>query len=114
MIRAAAIALLFCSALAFAQADAGVATPQDVKARAVPDKVLLGEPFIYELVITHSPKERWELPPPGDLGAFDYVDQTRERTDGKGVSVTTFKVKLDLFELGPHQIPDLTFAVSGE
>lgn len=111
----AAIALLLPAlvlAQAAAPAPAPEAKPLDVKVRANPDKVLIGEPFTYELTITHAKNERWELVPPTDLGAFEFVDQERDRKDGKDASVTTFKLKLQLFELGQKEIPPVQFSVS--
>jgi len=93
-------------------ADAGThAPPSAVQTRALPEKVQLGEPLTYELVLTHPRNERYELHPGSDLGAFELLGQSRSRNDGPSTAVTTFQVRLALFELGKKRIPDLTFDV---
>lgn len=76
-----------------------------------PKQVKLGEPFIYELAITHPLGQRYELQSTPELGPLELLEQTRNRVDGKESAVTTFRVKLALFELGPRQLPDLSFDV---
>ncbi|MHB8872620.1 MAG: hypothetical protein ACYC8T_02940 [Myxococcaceae bacterium] len=79
------------------------------QSRVEPGRVQLGEPFVYELVLTHDKGQRAELRTPGDLGAFEVLDQKRSRHDGKEAATTTFKLQLSLFELGKKKLPDLTF-----
>lgn len=94
--------------------DAGdpEAHPLEFSSRALPDKVKLGEPFTYELVVTHARDQRYELRTPSDLGAFELLGQARNRVDLPDRATTTFQLKMALFELGPHPVPDLTFDVS--
>ncbi|MBL8919713.1 MAG: hypothetical protein JNJ54_12670 [Myxococcaceae bacterium] len=87
--------------------DAGVLPPLRVQQRVTPAQARLGEPFVVEIVVTHEKSQRYELPPPGDLGAFDYVSQDRQRVDGDEASITTFKVTLQGFELGKQRTPTL-------
>src|SRR5258708_26423054 len=97
-----------------AGADAGVALearPLRFVSHVAPDKVRLGEPFVYELVITHPPDQRYELRPIRDPGPFEPLQQLRERIDGPRDATTKFKLELSLFELGKRRLPDLTFAI---
>jgi hypothetical protein len=96
--------------------DAGVALdarPSRFLSHVEPDKVRLGEPFVYELVITHPLDQRYELRPIRDPGPFEPLQQLRERIDGPRDATTKFKLELSLFELGKKQLPDLTFDVIG-
>ncbi len=95
-----------------AEADAGaLAQPLAVRTRAIPDKANLGEPFEYELVITHEKNQLYELHVPGELADFELIDQTRSRQDGPQSATTTFKLKLAGFALGKKELPTLTFDV---
>jgi len=108
------VALLF-AALALGQLDApdgGVLPPLRVQSRVTPSQARLGEPFVVEIVITHERTQRYELPAPGDLDAFEYVSQQRERVDGPDSSTTTFKVTLQGFELGKQRTPTLQFELA--
>jgi hypothetical protein len=86
--------------------------PQGLQARATPEQVQLGEPFTYELVITHPRDHRYELVAPKALEDFELLEQTRQRQDQGDRAVTTFGLKLSAFALGPLQLPDLTFEVA--
>lgn len=105
---------------AFAQAPAPNAAakgpapvePRGFQARINPEQVHIGEPFRYELVITHPKEHRYELTPPPDLGDFELLAQTRQRQDGGDTATTTFGLKLSAFALGQVKLPDLTFDVS--
>jgi hypothetical protein len=80
--------------------------------RVIPEQVRLGSPFEYELVIRHRPDKRFELRAPKDLGPFELLEQRRSRTDQASDAITSFKLKLSLFELGKKRLPDLTFEVT--
>jgi hypothetical protein len=102
------VALLLSLAASLPDAtDAGVLPPLRVQQHVTPAKARLGEPLVVEIVVTHDKAQRYELPPPGDLGAFEYVSQERERVDGADASTTTFKVALQGFELGKQRTPTL-------
>jgi hypothetical protein len=88
-----------------------LAQPLAFKSSVEPKQVKLGEPFIYELAITHAPAQRYELQPPRDFGPLELLEQTRNRVDRKDAAVTTFRLKLALFEVGPRNLPDLAFEV---
>ena len=105
--------LLACLPLsALAAADGGVAPPLSVTARALTDKVKLGEPFDVQVVITHLSDQRLDLDVPDEQGAFDLVTQTRKRVDGPASSTTTFTVSFSGFELGKQKTPALTFQIA--
>lgn len=86
--------------------------PLRVQSHVTPARAQLGEPFVVEIVITHEKAQRYELPAPGDLEAFEYVSQERDRVDGPDSSTTTFKVSLQGFELGKQRTPTLQFELT--
>jgi hypothetical protein len=112
----ALVALLLVSpALAQAPASAKLpeVEPSDFQSRLLPERVLLGEPFIYELVITHPADQRYELELPSDLGDFELLSQSRmPPRAGVEPAVTTFQLKLSAFNLGMLTVPDVPFLVS--
>ncbi|MFY0529450.1 hypothetical protein ACN28I_41910 [Archangium gephyra] len=85
--------------------------PQGFQARVQPEQVLLGEPFVYELVITHPADHRYELELPADLGDFELLSQARTPPQGEP-AVTTFRLKLSAFNLGMLTLPEVPFLVS--
>jgi len=117
------VLLLLASTGAFAQqsppasppsADAGVERaiePLSVDRQVIPEKVRLGDPFVYRITLHHPPGQRWELRTPRDLGGYELIEQSRTRSDGKTESTTTYLLKMSLFELGSHVLPTLTFDV---
>jgi hypothetical protein len=121
----ALVALLFLVPPAWAQAPAPApapptaqlpeARPSGFQARVLPERVLLGEPFTYELVITHPANQRYELDLPPDLGDFELLSQAREPPKaGMDPAVTTFRLKLSAFNLGMMTLPAVPFIVSTE
>ncbi len=104
--------LLALSATALAGVDGGVLPPEQLRVRASPDKVQLGEPFVVEVAVTHAKEQRWELVAPGDLGDFDFVGHQRSRKDGRDSSTTVFAVKLQAYALGQQTTPTFTFEVA--
>ncbi|HLL53717.1 MAG TPA: hypothetical protein VK447_09240 [Myxococcaceae bacterium] len=95
-------------------AELAKVSPTTFQSRVSPNQVQLGEPFTYEVVLVHPPTQRYELKVPADLGAFDVLEVGRERKDAAAQTVTTFRVKLALFELGKKTMPDFTFDVYEE
>jgi hypothetical protein len=112
VVSSAALLLAGLVLLPVGAGDGGVLPPLRVQSRATPTTVKLGEPFVFEIVVTHEKTQRYELPTPGELGAFDYVTQTRERIDGADSSTTTFQVTLQGFELGKQRVPTLELELS--
>lgn len=94
-------------------ADAGPAIePLGFQSRVVPSAVKLGEPFVYELTVTHLPTERYELVRPKDLGDFEMAQVQRSRVDAPdGKAVTTFQVGMSLFALGIKTLPEMPFEI---
>jgi len=112
---ALAVALSLLWAPALAQDGGGVPAPLAFQAKATPDKVRLGEPFVYTVAITHPASQRYELAMPQDLGPFEVTEVQRHREDGKdGRATTTFELKMALFDLGSKTLPELPFEVVDE
>lgn len=87
--------------------------PQGFQASVQPERVVVGEPFVYELVITHPSEQRYELELPSDLGDFEVLSQSRTPPQpGKEPAVTTFRLKMSAFNLGMLTLPNLPFLVS--
>jgi hypothetical protein len=110
-----ALTLALLSTLgAAAGADGGAfdAAPHRLERKVSPDKVKLGEPFTYEIVLRHGPERRYELKSAGDLGDFELLGQTRARADAATEATTTFRLTLALFALGPKTTPTFTFDVT--
>jgi hypothetical protein len=100
------------------QGTAGAASsaeerPLDTHVTVTPERVRLGEPFVYEIAVTHPGERRYDLRLPSELGAFGALGMERHREDGPNQAITTFRLKLALYELGKHRLPDLTFDVAG-
>ncbi|HYV44276.1 MAG TPA: hypothetical protein VFA20_05410 [Myxococcaceae bacterium] len=109
---------LAIAALALGAADAkapALFRPLAFQHRAVPDKVRLGDPLVYELQITHPADQRYELRPPRDLADLELTGTERGRADDQGKAVTTFKLHMAAFALGKQKLPDLVFdVISGD
>lgn len=107
---------LCCALLAAAshaeEADGGLLPPTELRARVVPEHVKLGEPFSYEVVVTHDPAQRYELAVPADLGDFEALGTERKRVDGPDSSTTTLTVKLSAFALGTLDTPALELTIA--
>jgi hypothetical protein len=87
--------------------------PSGFQGRVLPERVLLGEPFTYELVITHPADQRYELDLPPELGDFELLSQSREPPKaGMEPAVTVFRLKLSAFNLGMVTLPSVPFVVS--
>jgi hypothetical protein len=87
--------------------------PSGFQGRVLPERVLLGEPFTYELVITHPSDQRYELDLPSELGDFELLSQSREPPKtGTEPAVTVFRLKLSAFNLGMVTLPSVPFVVS--
>lgn len=97
-----------------ASADGGTrddVEPLKFRSWVEPPRVRLGEPFVYQLVITHLPAQRYEIQQPGAVGPFELLEQSRNREDGRESATTTFRLKFAVFELGKNRLPDLSFSV---
>ncbi len=113
-----AVCFVVVSSQARAQAPAAgaptheQASPLDVSVRVDPRQVRIGDPFVYEVVITHPKDHRYELAVPQETGDFELLDQTRQRQDGPGSATTTFRVRMSAFALGSVEVPALPFDVA--
>jgi hypothetical protein len=83
------------------------AEPRSVEVRLERREVRLGEPFELGIAIRHRPEERYA--PPGDLAAepFRLLAAACPRRDEGGEAATDCTLRLALFDLGPHDLPDL-------
>jgi hypothetical protein len=113
VIASALIAALALAAGPTAGAGKAELRPLAFQQHAVPDKVRLGDPFIYELQITHPPGQRYELRPPRDLGDLELTGTERARSDEADKAVTNFRLRMAAFALGKQRLPDLVFDVIG-
>ncbi|WP_224365313.1 BatD family protein [Hyalangium versicolor] len=95
-----------------AGSDAAKVEPWDVKGRVVPQQTRIGDPFVYEITLTHAKDQRFELVQPKELEQFEIVEQSRQRIDGANGSVTTFTLKMSAFELGQLTLPELVFELT--
>jgi hypothetical protein len=100
-------------AAAPARAELPSVEPSAVQARVQPERVLLGEPFVYELVLTHPAHQRYELELPPELEDFELLSQERTPPEaGKEPAVTPFRLRMSAFKLGSLPLPQVPFAVS--
>jgi hypothetical protein len=111
------LSLLVLSPLASRAQPAGAPVhetvqPLNVSVRVDPPQVRIGEPFTYEVVITHPKDQRYELALPKEPGDFELLDQTRNRKDGADSATTTFGVRMSAFALGKVAVPELKFDVA--
>lgn len=88
----------------------GAPLSADVTASAT--SAQLGEPFEVTVTFEHPANERYELAPREDFGAFELLEQRRERTDGETGSTTTFTLRFALFELDARPLGPLAFDVT--
>ncbi|RKH57981.1 hypothetical protein D7X96_37600 [Corallococcus interemptor] len=114
-------AVLFVSApSAWAQAPAApkapvaleTVTPTGASARVEPEEVHIGEPFTYQVTLTHPKDQRYELVAPTGEGPVELLQQTRQRQDNANDATTTFGLRFSAFELGGVKLPDLAFDVA--
>jgi hypothetical protein len=112
-VRWALFGVMVATALARAEAPDGGRTvqPLSVRREVIPERVRLGEPFVYRLSIEHPASQRWELRTPRDLGSYELLEQSRTRQDTGDRSTTTYLLKMSLFALGEQVLPTLTFDV---
>ena len=88
------------------------AAPRAVHTRLGAAQPRLGEPFDYQVEIRHATAERYQPPAKVDLAPFDAEPlgcASVAAPGGAGDSLTTCGWRLRVFELGPHDVPPLTF-----
>ncbi|MBK7858251.1 MAG: hypothetical protein IPJ65_06435 [Archangiaceae bacterium] len=111
MLRPLLVLLLCATAPGAALAADAPLPPLQVSARAVPDRVKVGELFTLEVVITHVKDQRYDLQPPGEPENFDVGTADRKRVDGPDSATTTFQLQMSAFQLGKLKTPQLGFEV---
>lgn len=79
--------------------------PKSATARAEKTEVRLGEPFTVTIEIRHAKGERWSLQGGQKLDPFKLRDSKEVATGDP--ELTRLSVELALFQLGPHDVPDL-------
>lgn len=105
------LTLSLVTVLALQALEPSAVEPLRFQARAEPSTVRLGEPFTYELALTHKKELRYELSALPSSEAVEIQEQQRNRVDGENDSTTTFRVRMSAFELGKVRLPDLAFEV---
>jgi len=88
------------------------ASPRAVHTRLGTAQPRLGEPFDYEIEIRHPTAEAYAPPATADLAPFDAEPLGCRRASvpgGDGDSLTTCAWRLRVFDLGPHDVPAITF-----
>jgi hypothetical protein len=106
------------SALLFAASEPTVtaaappqAEPNGVRVRMERREVRLGEPFELVVEIRHATAERYAAPVLPGPEPFRLLAVACPRSEEPKEAVTRCTLRLALFDLGPHELPDLTFAV---
>lgn len=117
-----ALCALLCVSPAHAQAPAAPPSanaklprvePTNLHAGVQPERVLVGEPFVYEIVLTHPSDQRYELDLPPELGDFELLSQARTPPQaGAEPAITTFQLRMSAFQLGLVTLPDVPFLVT--
>ena len=89
------------------------AAPHSFTAIAAPDKVKLGQTFVYTIEVRHSKDERYELPKDLFLGdEFNVIKIEPFRTTQGDDAITRFAITAALFDLGEKKIPDVKLAAT--
>lgn len=83
------------------------AEPSGVEVRLERREVRLGEPFDLTVEIRHRPAERYTLPGSPAAEPFRLMGGGCPRSEGAGETITTCTLRLALFDLGPHTLPEL-------
>lgn len=78
-----------------------------VRVRLDRREVRLGEPFELTVEIRHGSAERYSLPAALTMEPFRFLGGGCPRREEGGTAVTTCGLRLALFELGPHDLPEL-------
>lgn len=83
------------------------AEPLGVRVQLDRKDVRLGEPFELTVEIRHAAAERYSLPASPRLEPFRLLGAGCPRREEGGEAVTTCALRLALFELGLHDLPEL-------
>jgi len=88
------------------------AEPRAVQVRLSKREVRLGEPFELASEVRHRPEERYALPAAPAATPFRVLGATCPRRAEGGDAVTACTLRLALYDLGPHELPDLVLAAA--
>jgi len=111
--RAALLAAALAAELGPGPPAAPRAHPLSVLARADRTEVRLGEPFGYAVEIRHPADEWYALPGELDAPPFRAGRAVCRRAVQREEALTTCALRVQLFELGARDLPDLRFLVQG-
>lgn len=87
------------------------AEPHGVRVRMERREVRLGEPFELAIEVRHAPAERYAPPALPAPRPFRLLDAGCSHREEPNEAVTLCTLRLALFDLGAHDLPDLTLAV---
>ncbi len=109
----AALAMLALAAPALA--DLPPADPHGFQSMAEKAEVRLGEPFGYTIQVRHDPADRYGLDGQLRLDPFEASQARCEAEPAKreDEAVTTCRMRLALYDLGEHDVPDVRLVGRG-
>lgn len=111
MTRAALLAAALAAELSPAAGEPPRAYPVSLLARAERSEVRLGEPFEYAIEVVHPAGERVTIAPGLDAPPFRGTGGGCRRAEQGAEARTTCVLRLALFALGTHEVPELRLAV---
>jgi hypothetical protein len=88
------------------------AEPRGVQVRLEKPEVRLGEPFELTIEVRHRPAERYELPATLVAEPFRVLAAGCPRREVGGDALTTCALRLALFDLGAHSLPELVLSAA--
>jgi hypothetical protein len=112
VIGAVALVALLAAEPAASPERPPAAEPIDVRVRLERPEVRLGEPFDLTIELRHRPAERYALPDSLVAEPFRVLAATCPRREEAGDALTTCTVRLALFELGAHTLPELVLSAA--
>jgi len=83
--------------------------PASVEIHIHPPTVQLGQPFFFDVTLTHPAEFRFELLEPTHHLGFDIVSKIRSRPRE---DTTTFSIQMAAFELGTLELPPFQFEIT--
>jgi hypothetical protein len=104
---AALLALLGAAPAPIAAAPTAAAEPLAVRVRLDRKDVRLGEPFELTVEVRHVAAERYALPAPLPIEPFRLLGAGCPRREEGAEAVTTCALRLALYDLGAHDLPEL-------
>jgi hypothetical protein len=111
----AAALLAALAALAAPAAPGAREAPRAALARVERTEVRLGEPFGYEIEVRHPPAERVVMAPGLDAPPFRGEGGACRRDAEAGGEVRTVcSLRLSLFALGAHDVPEVALAMTAD